>query len=100
MSAELVPPMVHEYRRKLQHLEGLEFTAVSTYLSKYPEYSKVSVHFNVRMRDGKASVFWVKVTVFRDVMACSLVEWCHTTSQKGVMFIFTTKNFRTHIVSV
>lgn len=90
MSAELVPPMVHEYRKKLQHLEGLEFTAVSTYLSKYSEYSKVSVHFNVRMRDSKASVFWMKVTVFRYVMACSRVEWCHITSQKAVMFIFTT----------
>jgi hypothetical protein len=61
MSAELVPPMVHEYRNKLQLLESLEFTATSTYLLKYPEYSKVSAHFNLRMRGSKASVFWVKM---------------------------------------
>jgi hypothetical protein len=49
--------MVHEYRKKLQLLESLEFTAISAYLLKYPEYSKVSDHFNVKMKGSKASVF-------------------------------------------
>jgi len=47
LSAELVPPTVHEYRDKLQHLGSLEFTATHAHLLKYPEYRKVSVHFSV-----------------------------------------------------
>lgn len=54
LSAELVPPTVHEYRNKLQHLEHMEFTATHTYLLKYPKYSKVSFDFNVKMLDGDA----------------------------------------------
>ena len=45
LSAELVQPTVHEYRKKLQHLEILEFTAVHDHLLKHPECSKVSVSF-------------------------------------------------------
>lgn len=49
LSAELVPPTVHEYRNKLQHLENLDFTATHTYLLKYPKYNKVSIYFDVNM---------------------------------------------------
>jgi hypothetical protein len=45
LSAELVQPRVHEYRKKLQHLEKLEFTAIHAHLLKHPEYSKVRVSF-------------------------------------------------------
>jgi hypothetical protein len=45
LSAELVQPTVHEYRKKLQHLESLEFTTIHAHLLRHPEYSKVSVSF-------------------------------------------------------
>jgi hypothetical protein len=54
LSAELVPPTVHEYRNKLHYLENLEFAAIHAHLLKYPEYNKVSVCFSVHMLDGDA----------------------------------------------
>jgi len=56
LSAELVQPTVHEYRKKRQHLENLEFTAVHAHLLKHPEYSKVSVFCHEKMRLSKLMI--------------------------------------------
>jgi hypothetical protein len=56
LSAELVQPTVHEYRKKLQHLENLEFTAIHAHLLRHPEYGKVSVICHEKMRLSKLTI--------------------------------------------
>lgn len=56
LSAELVQPTVHEYRKKLQHLENLEFTAIHAHLLRHPEYGKVSVFCHEKMRLSKLMI--------------------------------------------
>jgi len=56
LSAELVQPTLHDYRKKLQHLENLEFTAVHAHLLTHQEYSKVSVFCHEKMRLSKLMI--------------------------------------------
>jgi hypothetical protein len=64
LSAELVQPTVHEYRKKQQHLENLEFTAVHAHLLNHPEYSKVSVFCHEKLRLSKLMIPSVNASQF------------------------------------